>query len=86
MPGSTFAVSPPSRATASRIAARSAIAGTPVRSCISTRAGMNCSSRWPASCAERLRSEMRADVVGGDVDTVFAAQQVLDQDAQRVGQ
>ena len=58
MPGSTLAGSPPSRATASRIAARSAIAGTPVRSCISTRAGMNCSSRWPASCAARLRSAM----------------------------
>ena len=28
----------------------------------------------------------RANVVGGDVDTVFAAQEVLDQDAQRVGQ
>ena len=26
----------------------------------------------------------RADVVGGDVDAVFAAQQVLDQDAQRI--
>ena len=30
---------------ASRIAARSTIAGTPVKSCMSTRAGMNCSSR-----------------------------------------
>ncbi len=56
MPGSTFSGSPPRRATASRIAARSAMAGTPVRSCIRTRAGMNCSSRLPTSCAARLRS------------------------------
>src|SRR5215469_13691720 len=37
--------SPPRRAIASRIAARSTTAGTPVRSCISTRAGWNAISR-----------------------------------------
>ncbi|ESU82798.1 hypothetical protein WRSd5_02412 [Shigella dysenteriae WRSd5] len=37
--GLTFAVSPPRRLTASRIAARSTTAGTPVKSCISTLAG-----------------------------------------------
>ena len=39
--GSTRAGSPPARATAARIAARSTTAGTPVRSCMITRAGMN---------------------------------------------
>ena len=35
--GFTVAGSPPARATALRIAARSTVAGTPVKSCISTR-------------------------------------------------
>ena len=38
--GLIFSGSPPSCFIASRIAARSTIAGTPVKSCISTRAGM----------------------------------------------
>ena len=37
--------SPPSLTTPSRIAARSTTAGTPVKSCSSTRAGMNAISR-----------------------------------------
>ena len=36
--------SPPARATASRIAARSTTAGTPVKSCSTTREGRNGSS------------------------------------------
>ena len=39
--GLIFAGSEPSSSIASRIAARSTIAGTPVKSCISTRAGWN---------------------------------------------
>ena len=52
---------PRAPATASRIAARSTIAGTPVKSCMSTRAGMNDSSRWPASVgrADRGRASAR---------------------------
>ena len=42
--GSTFAGSPPSSAIASRIAARSTIAGTPVKSCSRTRDGSKASS------------------------------------------
>ncbi len=38
--GLIFAGSPPSAAIASRIAARSTIAGTPVKSCMTTRAGV----------------------------------------------
>ncbi len=39
--GSILCASPPSSSIASRIAARSTSAGTPVKSCISTRAGWN---------------------------------------------
>jgi hypothetical protein len=42
--GLTPAGSAPARATAERMAARSTTAGTPVKSCISTRAGMNAMS------------------------------------------
>ena len=86
MPGSIRRGSPPRSAIASRIAARSTIAGTPVKSCMSTRAGMNCSSRVPASVAARERSASARDVVGADVRAVLVAQQVLEQDAQRVRQ
>ena len=43
--GFTREGSPPSLTTPSRIAARSTTAGTPVKSCSSTRAGMNAISR-----------------------------------------
>ncbi len=43
--GFTFFGSPPSRAMPSRMAARSTTAGTPVKSCSSTRAGVKASSR-----------------------------------------
>ena len=44
--GFTLFGSPPSRAIPSRIAARSTTAGTPVKSCRSTRAGANEISFW----------------------------------------
>ena len=43
--GLIFFASPPRCSIASRIAARSTTAGTPVKSCISTRAGRNATSR-----------------------------------------
>ena len=58
--------------------------GTPVKSCMSTRAGMNCNSRVPASVAGARPIGERADVVAADVLAVFVAQQVLEQDAQRI--
>ena len=51
MSGLIFAGSPPCSRIASRIAARSTIAGTPVKSCRSTRAGMNEISRVGSSAA-----------------------------------
>ena len=54
--GLIFVGSPPSSAIASRIAARSTIAGTPVKSWRSTRAGMKA-----ISCSEG--SEARSDHV-----------------------
>ena len=39
--GLTFEASPPSETIASRIVARSTMQGTPVKSCITTRAGVN---------------------------------------------
>jgi hypothetical protein len=75
--GLIFAGSPPSSFTASRIAARSTTQGTPVKSCMITRAGVN----W-ISCRLGLRvpAAEGADVVGGDVRAVLGAQQVLQQD------
>ncbi len=46
--GLIFSGSPPSLARASRMAARSTTAGTPVKSCISTRAGRKLISCWVA--------------------------------------
>ena len=65
----------------SRIAARSTTQGTPVKSCSSTRAGMNEIS----FCASLLRvpARERLDVVGLDEAAVLVPQQVLEQDLQR---
>ena len=49
--GLIFDASEPSSSIASRIAARSTIAGTPVKSCISTRAGWNGISSEGRPCA-----------------------------------
>ena len=73
--GSIAIGSAPARSAALRIAARSTTAGTPVKSCISTRPGMNAMS--PAGPGQRGE---RAHVVVGDVAGTGAAQQVLEQD------
>ncbi len=54
--GLIFAGSPPISAIASRIAARSTTAGTPVKSCISTRAGVNAISLLGSAFASQLAS------------------------------
>jgi hypothetical protein len=61
--GLIFAGSPPSSAMASRIAARSTTAGTPVKSCITTRAGVNAIS-WLGSlfASQRASASMSAAV------------------------
>ena len=68
----------------SRIAARSTTAGTPVKSCSSTRAGVKAIS----FCAfgRHVPAGQRLDVLGIDEPRVLAAQQVLEQDLQRVRQ
>jgi len=54
--GLIFAGSPPISAIASRIAARSTTAGTPVKSCINTRAGVNAISLLGCDPASQLAS------------------------------
>ena len=69
---------------ASRIAARSTTAGTPVKSCISTRAGMKAiSSSGTFAGSQRASFSTSAAVT---VAAVFAPQQVLEQDLEGVGQ
>ncbi len=63
--GLIFAASPPSSVIASRIAARSTIAGTPVKSCITTRAGVKAissegSARWSQRASASM-SSLRTD-------------------------
>ena len=62
-----------------RIAARSTTAGTPVKSCISTRPGMKATS--PAGPGQAASAR---DVVVGDVARAGAAEQVLEQDPHGV--
>ena len=59
-------------------------AGTPVKSCIRTRAGANAISRLGLAAAVPVGE--RLDVVGGDVHAVLVAQEVLEQDLERVRQ
>ena len=54
--GSIFAGSPPRSAIASRIAARSTTAGTPVKSCITTRAGVKAISSLGSALASHVAS------------------------------
>ena len=82
--GLIFAGSPPRSRMASRMVARSTTAGTPVRSCRSTRAGVNWIS--VAGSAAGSHCGERGDVLGGDVAAVLGAQQVLQQDLQAVRQ
>ena len=58
--GAMRAGSPPSAVMASRIAARSTTAGTPVKSCISTRAGRKAISRPARRAASASASAARA--------------------------
>ena len=77
--GLIFAGSPPRAPIASRMAARSTTHGTPVKSCMSTRAGVNWIS---VSGSPPGPSRQRAHVVGGDVGAVLGAQQILQQHLQ----
>ena len=79
--GLIFFGSPPSFFIASRIAARSTTAGTPVKSCRSTRAGVNAISR--VGCGRDVHRGERLDVLGADGDAVLGAEQVLEEDLQR---
>ena len=71
-------------AIASRIAARSTTAGTPVKSCISTRAGRNAISRSDLAVLEP--GGHRLDVVDRDGAAVFEPHQIFEQHLQRKGQ
>ena len=64
---------------ASRIAARSTTAGTPVKSCSSTRAGMKAIS---FSGAPGRQFRQRANILCVDEAAVFAAQQIFEKNAQ----
>ena len=77
--GLIFFASPPIRAMASRIAARSATAGTPVKSCSKTRAGMNAISA--RVCRRRLPFRQCLNVGGPHEAAVFLAQQIFEQHA-----
>ena len=78
--GLTFDGSPPSAAIASRIAARSTTAGTPVKSWRTTRLGMNGTSASPAppgrQAASALTSSSRTMPAAG------VAERVLEQDLE----
>lgn len=52
--GFTFSASPPSWVTASRMVARSTTQGTPVKSCITTRAGVNWISVFGSAAGSQL--------------------------------
>ena len=80
--GIDFFRAPPSCFMASRIAARSTMAGTPVKSCIKTRAGMNAISR--AGSALGLPFCQKFDVVGGNALAVFLTEKVFQQYPQAV--
>ena len=76
--------SPPSSRTASRMVARSTTAGTPVKSCISTRAGVKAISVAGSAVASQLSQCL--DVISSHVKAVFGAQLVLQEDLQAHGQ
>ena len=83
--GLILAASAPSLAMASRIAARSTTAGTPVKSCIRTRAG-----RKAISCSTEplfsIQAATALQVGLGDGHAVLVAQQVLEQHLHRARQ
>ena len=71
------------RCTASRMVARSTMAGTPVKSCSSTRAGMKAIS---FSGVAGLPVGQRLNVRRVNEAAVFAAQKIFQQNAQRKGE
>ena len=83
---------PPRRASASRMAARSTTAGTPVKSCMSTRSGVKrdlvrgVARGLPVALGVVAPDGDGDDVVRGDVRSVLVAQQVLEQHLDGVGQ
>ena len=83
--GLIFLGSPPSATMASRIAARSTTAGTPVKSCISTRAGRKAISLTdlPPFFSQSAKAAMSVVLT---VRAVLVAQQVFEQHPQREGQ
>ena len=66
---------------ASRMAARSTTAGTPVKSCSSTRAGMKAISLLGLRL--RVPVGQRLDVLGADGQAVLVAEQVFEEDLER---
>ena len=83
--GLIFLASPPSFCMASRIAARSTTAGTPVKSCISTRAQRKLISLidLPPFFTQSAKAAISVLL---DRGAVLVTDQVLHQDAQREGQ
>ena len=61
--GFTFEASPPSSAIASRIVARSTTHGTPVKSCMITRAGVNWISRFGSDSGSQAPSAAMSSAV-----------------------
>ena len=61
--GLTLLWSPPDLAMADRMAARSTTAGTPVKSCISTRDGMNGNSRDDCDFGSQLATAITSSSV-----------------------
>ena len=82
--GLIAAGSPPRSSIASRIAARSTTAGTPVKSCISTRAGWKGISTEGSALASQLAIASTSSA--RDRVAVLEPQRVLEQDLERVGQ
>ena len=79
--GLIFAGSPPIAAIASRIAARSTTAGTPVKSCMTTRAGVKAISFDGSAAGSHVASASMSAAV--DRAVALGAQEVLEQDLQR---
>ena len=82
MSGLIFVGSPPSARIASRIAARSTTAGTPVRSCRITRAGVNWISVSGSAFGSQLARALMCSLVM--LSAVLVAEQVLEQHLQAV--
>ncbi len=78
--GFTFAGSPPSRMMPSRIAARSTTAGTPVKSCIRMRAGLNGTSFVELALLQPADDGFR--IIDGVAAAVLEPQHVLQQHFQ----